>query len=300
MTTAATTSSRQSFNAAGFRRELMRWYRAVGRHELPWRLTRDPYAVLVSEVMLQQTQVARVLPYYQEWLERWPTFDALAQASAAEVIRAWRGLGYNRRGLNLHRLATVVANEHGGQIPADRAALRGLPGIGPYTASALLSFAFEQPVPVADTNIARVAARAVLGAANQRELPPGPLAEALACLLPRREVRDHNLAMMDLGAMVCGARTPVCGSCPVASHCAWLASGKPESTLRRAPAPKFESTARFARGRIIDALREAPATAAELAANLPARHRGTVATYLSSLERDGLVVRDGEAWRLPV
>lgn len=277
----------------------MAWYRNHGRHALPWRLTRDPYAVLVSEVMLQQTQVSRVLPYYAEWLERWPTFASLAEASPAEVIRAWRGLGYNRRGLNLHRLAQAVATEHGGVLPGDPVTLRGLPGIGPYTASAITSFALERPAAVADTNIARVVARAGLGAASQKDVLPRTLDSALAGLLPAANGRDHNLALMDLGAMVCGARTQECAACPVSRHCAWYAAGRPASAVARPPAPKFETTARFARGRIIDALRESPATSVELAAMLPDRHGLKVATYLGGLERDGLVISDGDAWRLP-
>ena len=277
----------------------MAWYREHGRHDLPWRLTRDPYAVLVSEVMLQQTQVSRVLPYYDEWLERWPTFAALADASPAEVIRAWRGLGYNCRGLNLHRLAKVVIAEHGGSLPSDPMVVRKLPGIGPYTAAAVRSFAFEQPAAVAETNIARVVARTALGAAHQREVPAKALDAAVMALLPQRSTRDHNLALMDLGAMVCSARAPRCDSCPVARHCTWLAAGKPGATGIRAPAPRFETTARFARGRIIDALRESPAPEAELSAMLPARHTPKLGDYLEALERDGLVVRDGAVWRLP-
>lgn len=278
----------------------MAWYRTHGRHELPWRLTRDPYAVLVSEVMLQQTQVARVLPYYTDWIQRWPTFAALADASPAEVIRAWRGLGYNRRGLNLHRLATVVAAEYRGSLPTEPLVLRRLPGIGPYTASALRSFAFEERVVVADTNIARVVSRTALGVASQREVATDELKRWLEALLPARSVRDHNLALMDLGAMVCSARGPACGSCPLAGHCAWQANGKPAGAIQLPPAPKFETTARYARGRIVDALREAPAHEAELAAMLPGRHGAKIATYLQGLERDGLIERDSEAWRLPM
>ena len=293
------TSSTSPFGPAPFRRVLMNWYRIHGRHDLPWRQTRDPYAVLVSEVMLQQTQVQRVLPYYCEWLERWPTFEALADASPGEVIRAWRGLGYNRRGLNLHRLAQVVANEHAGSLPLEPAVLRSLPGVGPYTASALTSFAFGRRSVVADTNIARVVARTVLGAANQREQAPSALRDALEGLLPRGSTRDHNLALMDLGAMVCGARAPECGNCPVSRSCSWLAAGRPAETTPRPPSPKFETTARFARGRIIDALRESPSTEAELCSMLPARHAEKLGSYLAGLGRDGLALHERGVWRLP-
>ncbi len=299
MTTATTNSSPPAFKPSEFRGALMGWYCVHGRHALRWRLTRDPYAVLVSEIMLQQTQVERVLPYYEEWLERWPGFAELADASPAEVIRAWRGLGYNRRGLNLHRLAHAVVADYGGVLPQGRAELLALPGIGAYTAAAVQSFALEEDVAVADTNIARVVARAVMGAPSQHEVPARALAEALRGLLPNSGVRDHNLALMDLGAMVCRARTPECGSCPVSSRCTWNQAGRPAAELARRPAVRFEETARFARGRIIDALRDGPATDVEMSAMLPAIHVSKVDIYLSGLERDGLVVRDERGWSLP-
>ncbi|MBE0609421.1 MAG: A/G-specific adenine glycosylase [Dehalococcoidia bacterium] len=287
--------------AARFRRRLMAWYREDGRHGLPWRLTRDPYAVLVSEVMLQQTQVERVLPYYTAWLERWPTFAALAAASPAEVIREWRGLGYNRRALNLHRLALTVTRDHGGELPASPAALRGLPGIGPYTTAAIGSFAREQRIAVADTNIARVLARAFFGAPTRREVPARALADRADALLPSRDVRHHNLALMDLGALVCGSRAPRCAECPVTRHCAWKAAGYPPGEATRTPTPRFELTARFARGRIIDALRTAPATAAELAAMLPAHHAARIGHYLEALEKDALIAPASDGlWALPL
>jgi A/G-specific adenine glycosylase len=276
----------------------MRWYRANGRHGLPWRLTRDPYAVLVSEVMLQQTQVERVLPYYSAWIERWPDFAALASAPASEVIRAWRGLGYNRRALNLHRLAVEVT-EHGGVLPGGPKQLLALPGVGEYTASAIRCFAREERVPVADTNIARVVCRVMLGAAAHRDVPDGEMREALAELLPRRAARDHNLALMDLGAMICTARKPACDRCPVAGLCRWRAKGYPAASLSLKPSRRFETTARFVRGRIIDALRESPATTEELTAMLPQQHGPAVAVLLATLEREGMVVRDGGTWRLP-
>ena len=286
---------------AAWRAALMRWYRANGRHLLPWRLTRDPYAVLVSEVMLQQTQVDRVLPYYERWLERWPTFAALAEASPADVIREWKGLGYNRRALNLHRLAVEVTARHGGGLPRDPVVLRALPGIGPYTASAVRSFAWEERVPVADTNIARVLARVCAGAASQRELTASALAALAADELPARTPRDHNLAVMDLGAMVCHARAPKCDGCPVAHWCAWRSAGHPTGAIAARRLPVFETTARFARGRIIDALREASATGDELRSMLPATHQPKVADYLEALAADGLVVKDANgAWSLPV
>lgn len=277
----------------------MRWYRAAGRHQLPWRLTRDSYAVLVSEVMLQQTQVDRVRPYYEAWLSRWPDFAALAAAPVSEVIRAWRGLGYNRRALNLHRLAVAVTERHQGNLPLEPNALLSLPGVGPYTASAVRCFAREEHVTVADTNIARVASRALLGAASQREVTPRSVSEALSALLPAHNARDHNLALMDLGATICHARTPECGICPLASQCAWRLAGHPVAKALRPPAPRFETTARYARGRIINALRESPLTTEELTAMLPNAHQPHLTHYLAALQQEGLITNPAGAWQLP-
>jgi A/G-specific adenine glycosylase len=293
------TSTSATSEFAGFRRALSRWYRENGRHALPWRLTRDPYAILVSEVMLQQTQVDRVLPYYAAWLERWPTFGALAEASPAEVIRAWRGLGYNRRALNLHRLAVLVRDAHEGRFPEGEAALRALPGVGPYTASAILCFARDETVPVADTNIARVVARTLLGLATQRDAGAGELAAAMRDLLPSNNARGHNLALMDFGALVCTARMPACESCPVRGRCAWRAAGYPAAMASARPAPRFETTARFARGRIIDLLRDGPLGTEALASSLPDSHARRLADYLAALQRDGMVVPAGDGWSLP-
>ena len=279
----------------------MRWARPSGRHKLPWRLTRDPYAILVSEVMLQQTQVDRVLPYYEAWLERWPTVASLAQASVADVIRAWGGLGYNRRAVNLHRAATAIQSE-GGRLPRNLPGLMALPGVGPYTASAIASFAFEQRVAVADTNIARVLARACHGVASQREIPPAEVIATAQSVLPPRAVREHNLALMDFGALICTARQPACDRCPVRSACAWRSMGYPPSTATPTPSPRFQTTARFARGRIVDALRAAkPSSTGELFELLPAEHRPHLPRYLTALQGDGVIEQTPEGdWRLPI
>ena len=285
------------------RSRLAEWYRREGRHELPWRQTRDTYAVLVSEVMLQQTQVSRVVPAYAAWLERWPTPAALAAASSADVIRAWAGMGYNRRALNLWRAAGAVVERFDGRVPVAVESLRGLPGVGPYTASAVVSFAGERRVAVRDTNISRVLARFSFGNAEARCVQPISLDAAADGVLPRTgaRARDHNLALMDLGALVCGSRRAECALCPLATACAWKAAGFPVSRRARAPGVRFEDTARFARGRLIDALRTCPAAdAARLAACLPPEHRPLLDAYLSGLERDGLVARAGDGrWRLP-
>lgn len=277
----------------------MAWFAANGRHTLPWRETRDPYAVLVSEVMLQQTQVDRVRPYYDAWLARWPRIADLAAAPVADVIRAWSGLGYNRRAVYLHRTATAAMERHAGVLPTTVHDLRALPGIGPYTASAVACFAAGARVPVLDTNIARVVARALLGVANQKAASASELAAAGASFLPEEGARDHNLALMDLGALVCTSRAPTCDVCPLAANCTWRLRGKPAAVATGRPAPKFEETARFARGRIVAALREHPALpAAEIAARLPERHAAELARYLFALEADGLIEQDDGLWQL--
>lgn len=287
---------------AEFQRKLRRWYRDAGRHELPWRLTRDPYPVLISEVMLQQTQVDRVVPYYREWLARWPTPTVLADASAADVIRAWSGLGYNRRALNLHRAAQVAVSDFGGCIPTDPVQLRQLPGVGAYTASAVACFAGGARMPVVDTNIARVLGRAAEGRASVRAADARSMVPVAESLLPPRGVRDWNLALMDLGATVCTARMPACEACPVAKACAWFNGRGSEPAIAHLPnpAPKFETTARFARGRIVEHLRRhGPSPASDIAATLPPVHAERLGDYLQGLLRDGLVEVRGETVALP-
>lgn len=207
-------------NALSFKRRLLKWFREVGR-DLPWRRTRDPYRVLVSEFMLQQTQVKRVVQFYPRFLERFPTLDALAAARARQVREAWDGLGYYRRAANLHRLARTVVTEHDGSIPDDPDALARLPGVGRYTAGAVASFAYERRVPAVDTNVARVLKRAFrlrLGRDGKGERQLWRLAERL---LPTRTATawEFNQAMMDLGARYCVARRPRCGECPVRQAC---------------------------------------------------------------------------------
>ncbi len=207
--------------AAGeFRRRLLRWFRRHGR-DLPWRRTRDPYHVLVSEFMLQQTQVSRVEAYYHRFLERYPSVGALADAPAARVRESWEGLGYYRRAANLHRLAQQVVRDHGGTIPADPALLLGLPGVGRYTAGAVASFAYERATPAVDTNVARVLRRAfhprLSGSGAQRRL----WATAAAILPSRGKTAwAFNQAVMELGAVVCTARVARCEICPVRNACA--------------------------------------------------------------------------------
>jgi A/G-specific adenine glycosylase len=207
-----------SSDPASFRRVLLRWYRKNAR-DLPWRHTRVPYAILVSEFMLQQTQVATVIPYYNEWMRRFPDFAALAAASEHEVLHAWQGLGYYARAHNLRSTAIAVMEEHSGSFPRSLDAIQNLPGIGRYTANAVATFAFNQSVPIVETNIARLLAR-MLNLQIPIDTSEGRavLWSRATELLPPRAAGRHNSALMDLGALVCGPR-PKCGVCPVKRFC---------------------------------------------------------------------------------
>lgn len=243
---------------------LSRWAAEVHR-DLPWRRTRDPWAVLVSELMLQQTQVSRVEPKYHEFLSLFPTPAACAAAPLGSVVTAWAGLGYNRRAVNLHRCAAVVVDEHGGTLPDDLRALLALPGIGPYTARAVLAFAFERDVGVVDTNAARVLARSA-----GRRLRPAEAQSAADAAVPEGEGWAWNQGMLDLGALACRARAPRCDECPIAPWCAWRGGAGPAGgedpavgsagvTGRQS---RFEGSDRQGRGRLVDALRRGGSVAA--------------------------------------
>ena len=240
--------------------ELLRWYEREAR-DLPWRRTRDPWAILVSEVMLQQTQAARVVPYYSRFLALFPDPAACAAAPAAAVLRAWSGLGYNRRALALHRTAGVVAREG---WPDD---LSSLPGVGPYTAAAVASFAFGASVLAVDVNVRRVLSRRGLEIAE-----PSP---------------QLNQALMELGATVCTARAPRCDVCPLAEGCGGPGGAAP----RRRARARFEDTDRFVRGRVVAALAEG--------SSLPDVAPERLERALDGLERDGLIERSEGQLRLP-
>ncbi|MFN8535545.1 MAG: A/G-specific adenine glycosylase [Dehalococcoidia bacterium] len=230
------------------------WFLTHGR-ELPWRRIRDPYRILVAEVMLQQTQVDRVIPKYHEFLAAFPTLADLAVAPTAEVIRAWSGLGYNRRAVNLQRTARAAMERFDGELPSDPTQLRSLPGIGRYTAAAVGCFAFEQATPVVDTNIRRVLARL----AGRSE----PLGEREAWALAAEALPEQawpwNQALMDLGATVCLARAPRCLLCPAAAWCATRAGGLAVAERRSSyRAGRFEGSSRWYRGRAVAALRALP------------------------------------------
>ncbi|MDQ8042998.1 MAG: A/G-specific adenine glycosylase [Solirubrobacteraceae bacterium] len=276
---------------------LLAWYADTGR-DLPWRRTRDPYAVLVSEIMLQQTQVSRVVPRFEAWLERWPTAAALAAAPGADVLAEWSGLGYNNRALRLQAAARVVA-EHG--WPGDEAGLRTLPGVGDYTAAAVAAFAYGQVAAAVDTNQVRVLDR--WDGAGGRT--PKAVRERAIDLVPEDAPDAWNHALMDLGATVCTARIARCDACPVAEWCMSAGYVDPvaERALRGASGPgvaggaagsrpqRFEDTQRYVRGRIVAALVErGPIDRAVLVEVLPDDIAGErVAAALTSLAHDGLV-----------
>jgi A/G-specific adenine glycosylase len=279
---------------------LLGWSEA-SRRDLPWRRTRDPWEVLVSEAMLQQTQVARVVPRYAAFLERFPTPAACAAAPVADVVRAWAGLGYNRRAVNLHRLATAVVQLHGGRLPADLPGLLALPGVGAYTARAVLAFAFGADVGVLDTNAARVLARTA-----GRRLAAGEAQARADALVPPGRGWEWNSAVLDLGATVCSARAPACAACPVTASCAWHAAGRPppDPAVGSAGAGgrqgRFAGSDRQGRGRLVDALRRGPVAWADLAAaaGWPA-DPGRAARVASGLVADGLAVASTAGLRLP-
>ena len=234
------------------------WYATAAR-DLPWRRPGvDAWAVLVSEVMLQQTPVARVEPVWQEWMARWPTPAALAAVAPAAVIRAWGKLGYPRRALRLREAAAAIVEQHGGVVPAEVAALEALPGIGTYTARAVACFGYGQPQPVVDTNVRRVVARLLHGRAEAGTARAADLAD-IAELTPPDPARAtrFSVAAMELGALVCVAGTPRCGVCPVREVCAWRLAGSPahDGPVRRVQ--KFAGTDRQVRGKLLDVLRAA-------------------------------------------
>ena len=280
---------------------LIAWYRDNAR-ELPWR---EPgfgaWGVLVSEFMLQQTPVARVIPLLDAWLERWPTPSSLAGDAPAEAVRAWANLGYPRRALWLHRAATQIRDLHDGVVPRDVEALLALTGIGDYTARAVAVFAYGDRHPVVDTNTRRVLARAVDGRAQ-----PGPPArrdlDAMAAILPQSEPEAAivNAAAMELGAIVCTARAPRCDACPIAHVCAWRAAGYPDTGDTRRKQARYEGSDRQARGAILRALRESAAH--ELAMDAVASDWPDAAQRdraIDSLIADGLIEASDGMLRLP-
>ncbi len=235
--------------------ELVKWYRHSAR-DLPWRAPGvSAWQILVSEFMLQQTPVARVAPIWVDWVARWPTPSATATAGAAEILRAWGKLGYPRRAKRLHECATAIATEHCDVVPDDVDTLLGLPGIGAYTARAVACFAYGKPVPVVDTNVRRVVARAVLGRADAGSPSAVRDLADVDALLPEDDSAPvFSAALMELGATVCTARSPKCGFCPL-TRCAWRDAGYPAGDGPPKPAQRYAGTDRQVRGRLLDVLR---------------------------------------------
>ncbi len=284
------------------RAAVLAWY-AENARDLPWRdPAASPWGVLVSEVMLQQTPVARVLPVWEAWLQRWPSPAALAADSPGEAVRAWGRLGYPRRALRLHGAARAVVDRHGGELPSTHEQLLALPGVGEYTAAAVASFAFRQRHPVLDTNVRRVLGRCVGG----QQLPPPGLTRAererAVALLPDdpEVAATWAVAVMELGALVCTATSPRCHLCPVSGSCAWRRAGSPayDGPVRRPQG--YAGTDRQCRGRLLQVLREdtGPVHRSRLEA---VWHRGAqLDRCVEALVADGLLVSlGGDAYGLP-
>jgi A/G-specific adenine glycosylase len=270
------------------------WFDRCGR-DLPWRRPdRTGWGVLVSEIMLQQTPVARVQPIWAEWLTRWPLPSAMAAASQGEVLRAWGKLGYPRRALRLHAAATVIATEHGDVVPSDVDTLLALPGIGAYTARAVAAFAYHTRAPVVDTNVRRVVARAVHGAGDAGPASTTRDMADVEVLLPvaERRAARFSAALMELGALVCTARSPRCADCPIYDSCAWQRAGRPAYTGPAKPVQRYAGTDRHIRGLLLDVLRGTPEPVwkARLDTVWP-EDAGRRDRCLDSLLADGLVVQ---------
>ena len=289
-------SSKPSRRRAGAK-ALRAWY-APRRGAYPWRETRDPYAIWVSELMLQQTQASRVVPAYRAFLARFPTVRTLAAASRRDVVRAWDGLGYNRRAVWLSEGARAIVREHGGRVPRDPRVLRTLPGVGPYTAAAVSSMAFGEPLAVVDTNVRRVVARVHL-AVDGRAAPSARVWDLAQAWLDRNDPVTWNQAVMDLGREVCRPR-PRCGDCPLAQVCRFRAAGATgaKAVRGRGSQPAFEGSSRQVRGAVVRALRSHETLSVRRLAAETGFGSERVGAAIDGLAADGLVERSGGRVRL--
>jgi A/G-specific adenine glycosylase len=280
---------------------LLTWYARAAR-DLPWRAPEaGPWSVLVSEFMLQQTPVSRVLPAHARWLGRWPSPGALAAEPPSEAIREWGRLGYPRRALRLHETARIITSKHSGNVPSSIEELRALPGVGSYTAAAIASFAFGQRHAVLDTNVRRVLARLTAGSAAPASasvsVAETRLAESLLPDVPPIAAR-WSVAVMELGALVCGAGKPRCGECPLADQCAWLAAGRPVPGTDR-PAQRYEGTDRQCRGRVLAVLRESPRPVPRAGFDVIWPDQAQLNRALAGLIADGLTTESRLGYTLP-
>lgn len=296
--------TRQSFKLPGvslsLREPILNWYAEKAR-DLPWRRPdATPWGILVSEIMLQQTPVARVLPVWTEWMRRWPTPADLAAEPPGEAVRAWGRLGYPRRALNLHACARAIVTEHDGRVPAEYDRLRALPGIGDYTAAAVASFAYGGRHAVLDTNVRRVLARAVTGVRYPPKATTAAERRLAESLLPAVDAPRWAVAVMELGALVCTARSPRCADCPIADRCAWRLAGRPEHDGPPRRGQSYAGTDRQCRGRLLAVLRQAhgpvPKSALDAVWDDPVQRERA----LDGLVADGLAeVLDDGTYRLP-
>ncbi|GAA0385039.1 A/G-specific adenine glycosylase [Streptomyces luteireticuli] len=302
-TTPAPSPTARAHTARALHTPVIAWFDANAR-DLPWRHAEaGPWGVMVSEFMLQQTPVGRVLPVYEQWLARWPRPADLAAEPPGEAVRAWGRLGYPRRALRLHAAATAITERHGGEVPTDHAELLALPGVGEYTAAAVASFAYGQRHAVLDTNVRRVLARAVTGV----QYPPNATTAAerrLAReLLPGEEAVAARwaAATMELGALVCTARAPECGRCPIAARCAWRAAGSPAHDGPPRRGQTYAGTDRQVRGKLLAVLREAHGPVPQAALDAVWDEPVQRARALDGLVADGLVEPlEGGSYRLPL
>jgi len=265
---------------------LLAWY-GPRRRAFPWRRTHDPYAILVSELMLQQTQAARVVPAFERFLASFPTVESLAAASRGDVVRAWNGLGYNRRAVALSEAAREIVRELGGRVPSDPERLRALPGVGPYTAAAVASLAFGVRVPALDTNVRRVVARVGAGL-DASELSRPRTLELAEAWIDRDDPGAWNQALMDLGREVCRPR-PRCDACPLADGCRFLAAGASPARPGRTQG-RFEGSSRQVRGAIVRVLRERSSVTLGGIAARTGLEPGRVRDAVRDLHREGLIV----------
>ena len=278
---------------------VLAWYAGAAR-DLPWRRPgTSPWAVMVSEFMLQQTSVARVLPVYETWLERWPTPAALAAEPSGEAVRAWGRLGYPRRALRLHACAVAITEQHGGEVPDSYDDLRALPGVGDYTAAAIASFAYGRSHAVLDTNVRRVLGRAV----SATEFPPAAVTRAekdlATSLVPSESPELWAVAVMELGALVCTAANPRCDACPIVDLCAWHTAGRPAYDGPPRRTQTYAGTDRQCRGRLLAVLRDSHAVVPQSRLDAAWPDQAQRARALAGLVTDGLVVVKPEGYALP-